>query len=112
MIATWYETSSPDKFGIFYQCLPNNAFHLKSDKCSGEKHSKIRITGLASAYAVGDDLPLFVIGKSKNPQYFKNVRSLQCQNRLEWKSLMDSTLFEEWVHELDGKFLKEIEKLH
>ena len=88
MIATWYETSlstllslynlediyNDDEFGIFYQCLPNNAFHLKSDKCSGEKHSKIRITGLAAANAVGDDLPLFVIGKSKNPQYFKNVR--------------------------------------
>ena len=93
MIASWYETSLPtlfsqyklediynaDEFGIFYQCLPNETFHLKSDKCSGGKHSKIRITGLAAANAVGDKLPMFVIGKSKSPRYFKNVRSLPCR---------------------------------
>ena len=81
MIASWYETSlltllsqykladlyNADEFGIFYQCLPNKTFHLKSDKCSGGKYSKIRIAGLAAANAVGDKLPMFVIGKSQNP---------------------------------------------
>ena len=80
MIASWYETFlstllsqykledtyNADEFGIFHQCLPNKTFHLKSDKCPGGKHSKLRITGLAAANAVGDRFPTFVIGKSKN----------------------------------------------
>ena len=92
MIASWHETSLPtllsqykleaicdaDEFGIFYQCLPNKTCHLKSDKCPGGKHSKIRITGLAVADPVGEKLPIFVIGKSKNPRCFKNVRPLSC----------------------------------
>ena len=125
MIATWYETSlstllslynlkdiyNDDEFGIFYQCLPNNAFHLKSDKYSGEKHSKIRITGLAAANAVGDKLPMFMIGKSKNPRCFKSVRSLPCRYQSQQKSWVDSVLFEECVRELDGKFLRENRKI-
>ena len=125
MIASWYETSLPtllsqyklediynaDEFGLFYQCLPNKTFHLKSDKCSGGKHSKIRITGLAAANAVGDKLPMFVIGKSKNPRCFKSVRSLPCQYRSQRKSWMDSALFEESARELDWKFLRENRKI-
>ena len=53
-------------------------FHLKSEKCSGCKHNKIRITGVAAANSVGDKLPIFVIGISKNPQCFKNEKSLPC----------------------------------
>ena len=82
---------------------------LKSNKGSGGKHSssKLRITGLAAANAVGDKLPIFVIGKSQNPQCFKNVTSLPCRYRSQQKSCMDSALFEKWAHELDGKFLRE-----
>ena len=54
---------------------------------------------------------MFVIGKSKNPRCFKNVRSLPCRYRSQRKSWMDSALFEEWVRELDGKFLRENRKI-
>ena len=88
MIALWHETSLPtvlsqyklediynaDEFGIFYQCLSNKTFHLKSDRCPGGKQSKTRITGLAAANAVGDILPMFVIGKSQNPRCFKKCK--------------------------------------
>ena len=40
-----------------YQCLPNKTLHLKSERCSGGKNSKIRITGLAAVNAVGDKRP-------------------------------------------------------
>ena len=96
---------------FFYQCLPNKTLHLKSEKCSGGKNSKIRITGLAAANSVGDKLPMFVIGKSKAPRCFKNVTSLPCRYRSQKKSWMDSTLFEEWVRELDVKFQKENRKI-
>ena len=89
---------------FFYQCLPNKTRHLKSEKYSGGKNSKIRITGLAAANSVGEKLPMFVIGKSKAPRCFKNVTSLPCIYRSQKKSWMNSTLFEEWVRELDVKF--------
>ena len=111
MVAPWFETTlltllsnyeledifNADEFGLFYQCLPNETLHLKSEKCSGGKSSKIRITGLAAANSVGGKLPMFVIVcKSKAPRCFKNVTSLPCRYRSQKKSWMDSTLFEEW----------------
>ena len=100
-----------DEFGLFYRCLPNKTLHLKSEKCSGGKNSKTRITGLAAANTVGDKLPMFAIGKSTAPRCFKNVTSLPCRYRSQKKSWMDSTLFEEWVRELDVKFQKENRKI-
>ena len=90
MVAGWNETILPsllsdygienvynvDKFVLFNQCLPEKSYQLKPEKCSGGKHRKIRITGLAAANAVGNRLPMFVIGKAKNPSYFKNIFSI------------------------------------
>jgi len=121
MFASWNETTLPtllsnyglkdiynaDEFGLFYQCLPDKSYQLKSEKCSGGKHSKIRITGLAAANAVGDKLPMFVIGKARNPRCFKNVKKLPCRYRAQKKSWMDSILFEEWVREINKMFQAE-----
>ena len=125
MVDGWWETSLPtllsnyklkdiynaDEFGLFYQCLPNKTYQLKSEKCSGGKLSKIRITGLAAANAVGEKLPMFVIGKAKNPRCFKNIKFLPCRYRNQQKSWMDSMLFEEWVMEIDRKFHAEGRKV-
>jgi hypothetical protein len=67
-----------DEFGLFYKALPGNA--------------------------VGEKLPMFVIGKSKKPRCFKGVRNLPCRYRSQKKSWMDSAHFEEWVREQDRKF--------
>ena len=75
---------------IFFQCLPNKTFQLESEKCSGEKHSKIKIIGLAVANATGEKLPMFVIGKAKNPRCLKNIQTLQCRYQSQKKSWMDS----------------------
>ena len=59
MTAPWTKTTLPtilsryplenifnaDEFGLFYQCLPNKTLHLKGEKCSGGKRSKVRLTG-------------------------------------------------------------------
>ena len=125
MVASWFETTLPtllsnyklekifnaDEFSLFYQCLPNKTLHLKSKKCSRGKISKIRITDLAAANSVSDKLSMFLIGKSKAPSCFKNVTSLPCRYRSQKKSWMDSSLFEEWVRELDVKFQKENRKI-
>ena len=96
-----------DEFGLFHQCVPNKTCQLKSEKCSGGKLSKVRITGMASANAAGDKLLMFVIGKTRKPRCFKNVKFLPCRYRHQKKSWMDWILFEEWVRELDRKFLSE-----
>ena len=88
MMAPWLGTTLPtilsrhplenifngDEFGLFFQCLPNKTFHFKKDKCSGGKHSKVRLTGMATGNAKGERLPMFVIGKSKNPRCFKGLK--------------------------------------
>ena len=93
MVSAWSETSLPtllsnydlkdfynaDEFGLFYQCFPNKTYQLKSEKCFGGKLSKIRITGMAAANAMGDKLPMFVIGKAKNLRCFKNGKFLSCR---------------------------------
>ena len=53
-----------DEFGLFYQGLPKKALHLKGEKCSGGKYSKVCLTGMVAASATREKLPKFVIGKS------------------------------------------------
>ena len=96
-----------DEFGLFFKDLPKKALHLKDEKCTGGKYSKIRVTRLAAANMNGDKLPMFVIGKSQKPRCFKNIKKLHCRYRGQKKSWMNSTLFEEWVRELDNQFEKE-----
>ena len=120
MLAGWNETTLPtllpkygleniyniDEFGLFYQCLVGNSYYLKRDKCSDGKHSKIRITGLAAANAVGNKLPMFCIGQTKSPRCFKNIK-VPCRYRSQRKKWMDSVLFGEWVRDVNKKFMAE-----
>ena len=66
---------------------------------------------MAAANSMGDKLPMFVIGKGKNPQCFQNVKFLPCRHRNQRKSWMDGKLFEEWLRELDRKFAFERRKV-
>ena len=65
---------------------------------------------MAAANAMGDKIPMFVIGKSKSPHCFKRVKHLPSRYRNQNKSWMDSVLFEEWIPEMDIKFTKEKKK--
>ena len=125
MTSSWRETTLPtilsnyklenifnaDEFGLFYQCLPNKTYHLKGEKCSGEKKSKVRLTEMAAASAVGDKLPMFVMWKSKNPHCFKNVKHLPCEYKSPKKSWMNSDIFEEWSINSTERFVQMIEIL-
>ena len=59
----------------FIRLYRNKTLDLKDDKCSGGKHSKIRMTGLHAANMNGDKLPMFAIGKSKKYRCFKSVKN-------------------------------------
>ena len=61
MMTSWLKTTLPtilsryplqdifnaDKFGLFYQCVPNKAYNFKDQKCTGGKHSNISLTRMA-----------------------------------------------------------------
>jgi len=125
MISSWNETTLPtilsdykledifnaDEFGLFYQCLPDKTYHLKGEKCSGGKKSKVRFTGMATGSATGEKLPMFIIGKSKKPRCFKNVKHLPCEYKSKKKSWMNSEIFEEWVRKIDRKFRADDRKI-
>ena len=121
MVVSWEQTTlsailpkydlnqiyNADEFGLFYRAQPNKSLHLKNENCVGGKHSKLHLTGITTANAVGEKLPLFVIGRSKKPRCFKHIKHLPCRYRSQKKSWMDSILFEEWVREVDRRFTKE-----
>ena len=92
-----------DEFDRFYEGWPSKSLHFQGKRCSGGK-LKVRLTGMATSSAHGEKIPMFVIGKSANPRYFKHVCNLSCRYRSHKKAWMDGTLFEEWLHELDRKF--------
>ena len=125
MVAPWEQTTLPtilskygldqiynvDEFGLLYLAQPNKSLHLKNENCVGGKHSILRLTGFTAANAVGEKLPLFVIGKSKKRWCFKHIKHLPCRYRSQKKSWKDSILFEEWVRHFDRRFTKEGLKL-
>ena len=96
-----------DEFGVFCKALPTKSMHLKGEKCSGGKNSKIRLTGLAAANMCGKKIPMFILGKSDKPRCFKRIKSTPCRQRAQKKWWMDSELFKEWVREQDRKFAPE-----
>ena len=92
-----------DKFVLFYQALPDKFLKYNCERCSGGKHSKKRLTGLAAGNATGEKLPLFVIGNSAKLRCFSCVKSLLCRYYSKKNSWMDWDLFMEWVKEHDRK---------
>ena len=117
--AQWIDTTLPtllegyelrdvfnaDETGLFYKLLPNKTLAFKKEPCHGGKHSKDRVTVLVGANADGSEkLPLLVIGKSKKPRCFKNVKSLPVQYDASKKAWMNSTIFESWIRKLDRHF--------
>ena len=104
------QTYNADEFSLFYRAQPEKSLHLQDERCVGGKHSKLRLTRLAAGNAAREKLPMFVIGKSKSPRCFKNIKHLPCRYRGQNKSWMDSILFEEWVREIDRRFTAEGKK--
>lgn len=125
MTASWKQTTLPtilssynladiynaDKFGLFYQVLPEKSLHLKSEKCVGGKHSKIWLTGMTAANALGKKFPMFVIGKLAKPWCFSGVQNIPCRYRAQKIGGWIVSFFEDWIRELDSKFEREGRKI-
>ncbi|XP_045215110.1 tigger transposable element-derived protein 4-like [Mercenaria mercenaria] len=94
-----------DERGLFLKLTPDKTLEFKNVKCVGGKRSKERITVLVCANMTGEDkVALFVIGKSKNPRCFKNVKTLPCKYDFNTKAFMAGDIFSDWLLELDKQF--------
>ena len=83
MVAPWNKTTLPtllskydlkDIFNADVKRFFLTLCHFKGQKCSGGKNSKLRLTGMAAGNAIGEKLPIFVIGKFKTPCCFKHIK--------------------------------------
>ncbi|XP_063243689.1 tigger transposable element-derived protein 4-like [Bacillus rossius redtenbacheri] len=93
-----------DETGLFYCVLPNKTLCFKGEKCHGGKLSKNRITILLLTNADGSEkFPLFVIGKSKKPRCFKNIKTLPTLYEANNKSWMTGSLFQQQIQAFDRK---------
>ena len=61
-----------DETGLFWRMLPDTTHVLKGQTCAGGKRAKNRITVLVGTSAMGEKLPLLVIGRYAKPRCFKN----------------------------------------
>lgn len=101
-----------DESGLFYQCLPSSTFAFKGDRCFGGKNSKQRLSILVGANMDGSEkLPLLMIGKSKQPACFRNVKSKPVEYTNNKKAWMTSAVFQEWLLKLDLHFGKQKRKV-
>ncbi|NXC19965.1 TIGD4 protein, partial [Corythaeola cristata] len=91
--------------GLLYQMLPHNTFAFKGETCSVGKLSKERITVVVGTNMDGSEkLPLLVIGKTRSPHCFTDVKSLPVDYKANDMAWMTSEVFEQWMHKLDDRF--------
>lgn len=92
-----------DETGLFYQLLPENSLAFVGEKLKGNKQSKVRVTVLVGSNMDGSEkMPLFVIGKSKNPRALKNVK-IPVRYTANKKAWMRSDIFESEMRRFDGQ---------
>lgn len=61
---------------------------------------KARFTGKAAVSTKGEQLTMFMIGKSTIPHCSKNVKNLPCEYNGQKKSWMNGEIFEEWIRKV------------
>ena len=97
-----------DETGLYFRALPEHTFVFKNDKAKGVKISKERITVLCCASLAGERQQLVVIGKSKKPRCFKNVKKLPVQYFFNGNAWMTMNIFEEWLRAWDRQLTRKI----
>ncbi|KAK9738597.1 DDE superfamily endonuclease [Popillia japonica] len=71
-----------DETGLFYKLNPDKTLRFMGETCSSGKMSKERITVLIAANLLGTEKrKLLIIGKTKHPRCFKNIKQLPVNNK-------------------------------
>lgn len=91
-----------DETGLFFNLLPDKSYVVKGDSCHGGKMSKLLLTVLLCCNCDGSEkLTPLVVGKSRNPRCFKNVRSFPTKYEANKKAWMTQALFEDFLRKLN-----------
>ena len=92
-----------------------SVYHLKRttylEKVFWRQEQIDRLTDMAAASATGEKLKMFVIGNTKKPRCFRNVKQLPCRYRAQKKSWITGVLFEELVRNSTHLFEIKAERL-
>ncbi|KAG0441672.1 Tigger transposable element-derived protein 6 [Dictyocoela muelleri] len=102
-----------DETGIFYKQSHTRTYTMtESDKANG-KFSKERINILFSVSRSGEKLKPVVIGKSRRPRCFKNVKNEKLPTHYFYnsKSWMSSKIFKAFAEDLNSMMVKEDRKI-
>ncbi|GFR60964.1 tigger transposable element-derived protein 3-like [Elysia marginata] len=91
--------------GLYFRGFPDRGHCSESTELTGGKKAMERITLLLCANMTGEEkLPVFVIGKSKQPRSFpKDLSKLPVRYRNPANAWMTGFLFKEWLYEWDNK---------
>ncbi len=93
-----------DETGLFWRLIQNNAYSMPEESKKGFKKSKDRVT-LLLVNADGSERLLVVIGKSREPRYFRGIKNLPIwlyfYNTSAW---MTSEILSQIMLKLDKKF--------
>lgn len=97
-----------DELGLFFRQIPAKTYTIKGTACSAQKTSKVRVTVFVGANMDGSEkLKLLVIGKSKKPRCFKNIKNLPVLYESNEKSWMTANIFRNTLTELNQRMIKE-----
>ena len=91
-----------DKTGLYYRAMPDRTHALNTEKVSGGKKNKERVTAMVCANMDGSDKrKLMIIGKSNQPCCMKNVKSQPVTYESNANSWMTSHIYESWLRDFD-----------
>lgn len=100
-----------DGTALFYRMLPSKSLVEKGESCRGSRQSNDRVTVLVCARMAGEQAPLLVLRKSKNPRCFHGVWNLPVEYNAYKNDWMTSSLFKDWVRKLDRQMANKKRKI-
>lgn len=101
-----------DETALFYKLTPDKTLKFRSEKCTGGKLSKDRVTVLVCANADGSEKKrLLIIGKSKKPRCFKDITALPVTYLANKNAWMTSEIFIGELTAWDKELMKKNRKI-
>ena len=96
-----------DETGLYFRATGTRGLGFKGERSYGRKVAKDRVTLLVAGNALGDMLPLMMIGKNKEPRALKGkIGKLPLTYAQSHKAWMTTPLFTEWLTRLDMSMKK------
>ena len=101
-----------DETGLYWRATPDGTLSFKGMEAPGSKVAKDRMTLLLACNMDGTEkLAPLVIGKSKNPRCFKNVKKLPVDYEGNKNAWMTADIWKDWLRRVDNKMRSQKRKI-